>query len=383
MDLFEVYSLFDIEPVKAKGNYIWDKEGNQYLDLYGGHAVISIGHSHPRYVQALTAQLHRIAFYSNSVINPLQQSLAGRLGALSGYPDYRLFLCNTGAEAVENALKLASFATGRDRVIAFHGAFHGRSSGAVSVTDNGKIRSPFNNHHAVTMLSLEDVDAFREALSGEVAAVIIEGIQGVGGIRLPTDDFLRVLSEGCTASGALLILDEVQSGYGRTGKFFAHQYSGIRPDLITTAKGMGNGFPVGGVLIRPGISSWPGMLGTTFGGNYLACTAALSVLDVMDTEDLMNNALETGGYLLEELRKLPLIESVRGKGLMIGFDLPQSCDHLRKDLLIRHHIFTGEAKPRTIRLLPPLSLTRDQADYFLEVLAEELHAVEQSTSALS
>jgi acetylornithine/N-succinyldiaminopimelate aminotransferase len=382
MNLFNVYSIFDIEPVKARGNYIWDRQGNQYLDLYGGHAVISIGHSHPHYVKAVTQQLQQIAFYSNSVRNPVQEKLALKLGESSGYPDYQLFLCNSGAEAIENALKVASFVTGRSKVIAFSGSFHGRTSGAVAVTDNPKILSPFNRNHDVIHLPLNDTEAFRVAISEEIAAVIIEGIQGVGGIRLPSEEFLQFLETGCKATGAKLILDEVQSGYGRTGKFFAHQHASIQPDLITTAKGMGNGFPVGGVLISPDIQPWTGMLGSTFGGNYLACAAALSVLEIMEIEDLITNAQELGNYLMEELKKLPLIEDIRGKGLMIGIDLPASCATLREDLLIKHKIFTGESKPRTIRLLPPLSLTRDQADYFLEVFAEELKNMEERSIAV-
>lgn len=372
MHLFDVYPLFDIEPVKAKGSYIWDKDGNQYLDLYGGHAVISIGHSHPHYVKAITEQLNRIGFYSNSVKNPLQEELAQRLERLSGYEDYSLFLCNSGAEANENALKLASFVTGRKKVIAFNRAFHGRTSGAVAATDNPKIVSPFNAGHDIEFVPLNDGDAFTKAMSDKVAAVIIEGIQGVGGIQLPADEFLQLIQQKCKEQGALLILDEVQSGYGRSGKFFAHQYAGIQPDLITMAKGMGNGFPIGGLLISPEIKPWSGMLGTTFGGNYLACAAGLSVLEVIERERLIENALTTGEYILERLRTFPRILDIRGKGLMIGFDLPDSLKDLRKTLLFNHRVFTGESKPNTIRLLPSLTLTKTQADYFLEVLEEEL-----------
>lgn len=372
MHLFDVYPLFDIEPVKAKGSYIWDKEGNQYLDFYGGHAVISIGHSHPHYVNALTTQLHKIAFYSNSVRNPLQEKLAEKLGQLSGYPEYNLFLCNSGAEANENALKLASFANGRKKVIAFRKAFHGRTSGAVAATDNPRIVAPFNAGHDIVFLPMNDAGAFEAAMNDEVAAVIIEGIQGVGGIRLPDAAFLQLLEKKCREHGAVLILDEIQSGYGRSGKFFAHQYAGITPHLITVAKGMGNGFPIGGVLISPEIKPWSGMLGTTFGGNYLACVAALSVLEVIERESLVENAQSTGEYLMTQLQSMPKIKELRGKGLMIGMDMPEELKDLRRDLLLKHNIFTGESKPDTIRLLPSLAVTREQVDYLLEVMAEEL-----------
>ncbi|HNV30896.1 MAG TPA: aminotransferase class III-fold pyridoxal phosphate-dependent enzyme [Cyclobacteriaceae bacterium] len=372
MKLFDVYPLFPIEPVKASGSWLWDSEGKKYLDLYGGHAVISIGHNHPHFVEALKNQLDKISFYSNSVKNSLQEKLAEKLGQLSGYPNHQLFLCNSGAEANENALKLASFVTGRKKVIAFKKAFHGRTSGAVAATDNPKIVAPFNAGHDILFLPLNDVKAFTEAINKEIAAVIIEGIQGVGGIQLPDDSFLRLLSAKCKEVGALLILDEVQSGYGRSGKFFAHQYAGIEVDLITTAKGMGNGFPVGGVLIHPTIKPWSGMLGTTFGGNYLACAAALSVLEVIEQEDLMTNATTLGNYWMEQLRSFTSITEVRGKGLMIGFDLPDSLASLRKDLLFKHHIFTGEAKPNTVRLLPSLALTKNEADILLEALSVEL-----------
>ncbi len=372
MKLFDVYPLFPIEPVKASGSWLWDCEGKKYLDLYGGHAVISIGHNHPHFVEALKSQLDKISFYSNSVKNSLQEKLAEKLGQLSGYPNHQLFLCNSGAEANENALKLASFVTGRKKVIAFKKAFHGRTSGAVAATDNPKIVAPFNTGHDITFLPLNDEKAFIEAIHKDIAAVIIEGIQGVGGIQVPDDSFLRLLSTKCKQVGALLILDEVQSGNGRSGKFFAHQYSGIEADLITTAKGMGNGFPVGGVLIHPNIKPWSGMLGTTFGGNYLACAAALSVLEVIEQEDLMTNATTLGNYWIEQLRSFTSITEVRGKGLMIGFDLPDSLASLRKDLLFKHHIFTGEAKPNTVRLLPSLALTKNESDILLEALSVEL-----------
>lgn len=375
MKLFDVYSLFDITPVKAKGSYLWDSQGNQYLDLYGGHAVISIGHTHPRYVAAITAQLQQIGFYSNSVQNPLQAELAEKLGRLSGYADFSLFLCNSGAEANENALKLASFATGRKKVIAFRNAFHGRTSGAVAATDNPKIVSAFNACHEVQFVPLNDAEALQEAMNEEVAAVIVEGIQGVGGIRIAEDAFLSLLRQECDRTGALLILDEVQSGYGRTGRFFAHQQAGIKPDLITVAKGMGNGFPVGGVLIHPGVQPWAGELGTTFGGNYLACAAAIAVLDVLKEEKLIENAGRIGDYLMEKLAEMEVLENIRGRGLMIGFDVPAELKDLRKQLLYKHHIFTGAAGGRTVRLLPSLALTVRQADEFLEALAEEISAV--------
>jgi acetylornithine/N-succinyldiaminopimelate aminotransferase len=372
MKLFDVYPLFDINPVKAEGSWLWDDKGTKYLDLYGGHAVISVGHSHPYYVNALTAQLNRIGFYSNSVRNPLQEQFAEKLGEVSGYPDYQLFLCNSGAEANENALKLASFVTGNKKVLAFRKAFHGRTSGAVATTDNPKIVAPFNAGHEIFFVPMNDRNAVEDVLTNEFAAVIIEGIQGVGGIRLPDDDFLRYLEEKCKSVGVLLILDEIQSGYGRTGRFFAHQYAGIRPQLITMAKGMGNGFPIGGVLIQGDIKPWSGMLGTTFGGNYLASAAGLAVLEIIEKEKLVDNALQTGKYLLHELKKISTIADVRGRGLMIGFDLPETKAKVRQDLLFKHHIFTGEAKPNAIRLLPSLSLAKNEADIFLDALNAEL-----------
>jgi acetylornithine aminotransferase len=375
MKLFDVYPLFPIEPVKAQGSWLWDKKGERYLDLYGGHAVISIGHSHPNYVEALKNQLDKIGFYSNSIQNSLQEKLSDKLGQLSGYPDYQLFLCNSGAEANENALKLASFANGRKKIIAFKKAFHGRTSGAVAATDNPKIVAPFNAGHEIIFVPLNDEKAFAEALTKEISAVIIEGIQGVGGIQVPNDSFLQFISKKCKENGTLLILDEVQSGYGRTGKFFAHQYANIQPDLITVAKGMGNGFPVGGLLIHPDIKPWSGMLGTTFGGNYLACVASLAVLEVIEKENLMQNAFELGNYWMNELKSFPSILEVRGRGLMIGFDLPNELSNLRKELLFKHHIFTGEAKPNTVRLLPSLALKKDEADILLEALSIELKTI--------
>lgn len=372
MKLFDVYPLFKITPVKAQGSWLWDDKGEKYLDLYGGHAVISIGHSHPHYVKALHDQLGQIAFYSNSVQNPLQRKLGEKLGHLSGYPDYQLFLCNSGAEANENALKLASFVTGRKKIIAFKKAFHGRTSGAVAATDNPKIVAPFNSGHEVEFLPMNDEAAVSGALNQDVAAVIIEGIQGVGGINLPDDSFLQFLEKKCRENNSLLILDEIQCGYGRTGKFFAHQHAGIRPPLITVAKGMGNGFPVGGLLIQGDIKPWSGMLGTTFGGNYLASAASMAVLEVMEQESLLANAAAMGTYLLDELGKIAKIKNVRGRGLMIGFDLAEEKRSVRNDLLFNHHIFTGESKPNTIRLLPSLALKRDEIDIFLSALKEEL-----------
>jgi acetylornithine/N-succinyldiaminopimelate aminotransferase len=372
MKLFDVYQLFPIEPVRASGSWLWDGEGKKYLDLYGGHAVISIGHNHPHFVQALKSQLDNISFYSNSVKNTLQERLAEKLGTLSGYPNYQLFLCNSGAEANENALKLASFVTGRKKVLAFKKAFHGRTSGAVAATDNAKIVAPFNAGHDIIFLPLNDKKTFEQTISKDIAAVIIEGIQGVGGIHVPDENFLKLIHSKCKETGTLLILDEVQSGYGRTGKFFAHQHAGIEADLITIAKGMGNGFPVGGVLIHPDIRPWSGMLGTTFGGNYLACAASLAVLEVIERENLMQHAATLGSYWMQQLRTFETITEVRGKGLMIGFDLPAPLSTLRNDLLFKHHIFTGEAKPNTVRLLPSLALSQEEADLLLNALSIEL-----------
>lgn len=371
MNTFDVYSLYDIEPVKGMGSYVFDASGNRYLDLYGGHAVISIGHAHPQYVDAISRQVSRLGFYSNSVQNSLQQQLATKLGNASGYPDYSLFLCNSGAEANENAVKLASFHTGKSRVLAFRGAFHGRTSGAVSLTDNPKIISPFNSTDKVTFVALNDIGAVEaELASGEYAAVIIEGIQGVAGIRMPQDYFLRELREVTRRHGVVLILDEVQSGYGRSGRFFAHQYSGIRPDLITVAKGMGNGFPIGGVLVSPEFEPVKGMLGTTFGGNHLACAAAIAVLDVIENENLVANAAAVGDHAIARLSGLGgVVKEVRGRGLMIGIDVEGSAAELRKKLLFEHHIFTGGAGAATVRLLPALSVSEDQINQFIEVIS--------------
>ena len=372
MKLFDVYPLFNITPAKATGSWLWDEGGNKYLDLYGGHAVISIGHSHPHYIKSLTDQLSKISFYSNSVQNPLQEKLAEKLGELSGYQNYQLFLCNSGAEANENALKLASFLTGRKKVIAFKKAFHGRTSGAVAATDNPKIVAPFNAGHDIVFVSMNDVAAVEAVMDNSVAAVIIEGIQGVGGIQIPDDLFLQFLERKCKANGSMLILDEIQCGYGRTGKFFAHQHAGIHPPIITVAKGMGNGFPMGGVLIHPDIKPWSGMLGTTFGGNYLSSAAGLAVMEVLESEKLIENASSLGSYWIKALGQIPGIKAVRGRGLMIGFDLSDEKINVRTNLLFKHFIFTGEAKPNTIRLLPSLALKKEEADILLEALKEEL-----------
>jgi len=374
MNLFDVYSLYDIEPVAGKGSHVFTEDGTDYLDLYGGHAVISIGHAHPRYVEAISRQAGRLGFYSNSVVNSLQTELAEKLGKASGYDDYSLFLCNSGAEANENALKLASFATGRKKVLAFSKAFHGRTSGAVASTDNTAIQAPFNKTDNVVFVPINDIEATRKALSSdEFAAVIIEGIQGVSGIHEPTPEFMRFLVKVCKMTGTLLILDEIQSGYGRTGKFFAHQHSGIHPDIITCAKGIANGFPMGAVLISPEIEAKKGMLGTTFGGNHLACAAAIAVLDVMEEERLVENAAEVGEYLISELRKIPRVKEVRGRGLMIGMEVEGfTGSELRKKLLFGHHIFTGGAGQLTVRLLPALSLSKAEADQFLNEFKEAI-----------
>ena len=367
MTLFNVYSLYPVEPVRGKGCFVYDAAGTEYLDLYGGHAVISIGHAQPDYVKAISEQAARLGFYSNSVENSLQTALAEKLGRASGYGDYSLFLCNSGAEANENALKLASFQTGRAKVLAFSKAFHGRTSGAVAATDNPSIRSPFNGTPNVEFAPLNDLETARAKLATrEFAAVIIEGIQGVSGIHCPTDEFLRGLRAAATETGTQLVLDEIQSGYGRTGRFFAHQWAGIRPDLITMAKGMGNGFPIGGVLIAPHFEARPGLLGTTFGGSHLACAAAIAVLDVMEREKLVENAADTGEYLLGELRKADGPKEIRGRGLMFGIEIDGSGAEFRKNLLFGKHVFTGGAGASTVRLLPALCLTRELADRFLD-----------------
>ncbi len=366
MKLFDVYPLFNITPVKAEGAYVWDSEGNKYLDLYGGHAVISVGHSHPHYVQKIADQLQQIGFYSNSVVIPQQQVLADKLGQASGLEDYQLFLVNSGAEANENALKLASFVTGRKKIISFNKGFHGRTSAAVAITDNPKIVAPVNETENAVILPLNDIDQVIAHLKNEdIAAVIVEGIQGIGGIRLPEPSFLEALQEQCKTYGSLLILDEIQSGYGRSGKFFAYQYANVKPDLVTTAKGMGNGFPIGGLLIQPELKPWYGMLGTTFGGNYLACAAGIAVLEIMEQEQLVDNALKVGRYLMDKLAAYSQVKEVRGYGLMIGVEFEDPIKDIRSKLLTEEKIFTGVSGTHIIRLLPPLSLTMEQADYFL------------------
>lgn len=373
MKLFDVYSLYDIEPVRGKGNYVYTADGTPYLDFYGGHAVISIGHSHPRYVDAVSRQVSQLAFYSNSVKNTLQQRLADLLGEISGYDDYQLFLANSGAEANENAIKLASFATGRRRILAFDKAFHGRTSAAVAATDNPRIQAPVNMTDNIVFSPLNDIEAATRLLeSQEFAAVIIEGIQGVAGIRMVDDDFLRRLSEVAAATGTLLIADEIQSGYGRTGKFFAHQHAGIRPDIITSAKGIANGFPMSAVLVSPEIRPEKGMLGTTFGGNHLACAAAIAVLEIMRDENLVENAARTGERLIARLRSIPEIKEVRGRGLMIGMEIDGDASELRRKLLFGNHVFTGGAGIHTVRLLPPLTITDGEADIFIERLKKAI-----------
>jgi acetylornithine/N-succinyldiaminopimelate aminotransferase len=376
MKLFDVYPINDITIVKGKGSYVWDDKGQQYLDLYGGHAVISVGHSHPHYVKRLEEQLEKLGFYSNSVRIPLQEELASKLGKISGRDDYQLFLCNSGAEANENALKLASFHNGRKKIVAFRKAFHGRTSLAVAVSDNPALRAPVNQTDHVIFLPLNDEEALEACFKeqgNEISSVIIEGIQGVGGIHVASDGFLRQIRSLCDKYGAVFIADSVQCGYGRTGKFFSHDYSGVSADIYSMAKGMGNGFPIGGIIIAPHIKPKHFMLGTTFGGNHLACAAALAVLEIIEAEALIQNAERIGAYLIEELKKIDQLKNVRGRGLMIGFDLPEEFKELRKNLLWNHHVFTGESKPNTIRLLPSLALRKKDADEFLEALHEELN----------
>ena len=374
MEPFKVYSLFDVTPVKAKGCYLWDEKGTRYLDLYGGHAVISIGHSHPHYIAKLTEQLNKIGFYSNSVRNPLQYEMAYKLGKLSGMEDYQLFLINSGAEANENAMKLASFVTGRSEILSFSKCFHGRTSGAVAVTDIPKIIAPINRTANAILSPFNDLKAAEEKLkTKKFAAVIIEGIQGVGGIHIPEPSFLEGLGELCKKYGTFLIMDEVQSGYGRSGKFFGFQHSKVKPDLITTAKGMADGFPMGSLLIHPDIQPWSGMLGTTFGGNYLACAAAIAVLDVMKDENLIENAKIMGDFLLEKLKEFPQIKEVRGKGLMIGIEFDKPMKAIREKLLYEEHIFTGAAGPNILRLLPPLILNKEQALFFIEKFSKVIN----------
>lgn len=368
MKLFDVYPLYDIELVKAQGSRVWDKQGQEYVDLYGGHAVISIGHSHPYYVSKMTEQMSRIGFYSNSILISGQEELAEKLGRVSGYSDYTLFLTNSGAESNENALKLASFHTGRKKVIAFTKAFHGRTAGAVAVTDNPSIVAPINSTEHVTFLPFNQVEGLNEGITEEHAAVIVEGIQGVGGIQVASEEFLKALRERCDETGTQLILDSVQCGYGRSGQFFSHQFAGIHPDMMTTAKGMGNGFPMGGVLIAPHIKASYGLLGTTFGGNHLACVAGNAVLDVIEQENLIQNAAETGHYLINNLNGISGVKEVRGRGLMIGIELEEAVGPIRDALLFKEHIFCGYAGKHTLRLLPSLAMDKALADRFLTSL---------------
>ncbi|GAB2653169.1 aminotransferase class III-fold pyridoxal phosphate-dependent enzyme [Flavihumibacter cheonanensis] len=375
MKLFDVYPLNNITITRAKGARVWDEQGKSYLDMYGGHAVISIGHTHPHWVERIEEQLEMIAFYSNSVVIPQQKTLAELLGRISGKENYQLFLCNSGAEANENALKLASFHTGRRKIIAFKKAFHGRTSLAVAATDNPAIVAPVNQTDAVIFLPFNDVDALKAvftAQGNDIAAVIVEGIQGVGGINVATNDFLQTIRECCDAYGAVYIADSVQCGYGRSGKFYSHDFAGVNADIYSMAKGMGNGFPIGAISIAPHLHPKHGMLGTTFGGNQLACAAAIAVLEVIEKEGLIANAATIGDYLMQSLREIPELKNVRGRGLMIGFDMPDSHTDLRKKLLTDHFIFTGEAKPNVIRLLPSLALTREEADEFLEAVRKEI-----------
>lgn len=377
MELFNVYPVTPINIVKALGSTVWDEQGNEYLDLYGGHAVISIGHTHPHYVKSLTDQLNKIGFYSNSVLIPIQQQLAKRLGEVSGREDYTLFLCNSGAEANENALKLASFHTGRKKIIAFNKSFHGRTSLAVAATDNPNIVAPVNETDNVIFLPFNDEEALEKAFheyGEEIAAVIIEGIQGVGGIREASIAFLKLIRSLCDQYGSVFIADSVQCGYGRTGNFYSHDYAGVDADIYSMAKGMGNGFPIGGISISPKFKASFGLLGTTFGGNHLACAAAVSVLDIIKQDNLMENASKVGQYLIDELKKFDKVLEVRGRGLMIGIELPAELAHVKKDLLLKNRIFTGEAKPNVIRLLPALNITNEIADQFLTAFDERLKA---------
>ena len=367
MDLFNVYPLWNIEPVKGEGCRIWDKDGIEYLDLYGGHAVISVGHSHPVYTKRIKDQVEKLGFYSNAVQNGLQKELAKKLGDICGYPDYSLFLCNSGAEANENAFKLASFHTGRKKILAMGKAFHGRTSGAVEATDNPKIQAEFNKNNNVVFVPLNDIKATeKELATKDYAAVVIEGIQGVAGIFAPTKEYMQAIRKACDETDTVLILDEIQSGYGRSGKFFAHQHYSIEADIITVAKGIANGFPMGGVLISPKIKAVFGMLGTTFGGNHLACAAAIAVLDIIKEENLVENAANIGSYLMENLKGNKAIKELRGEGLMIGIELNEGYTDLRNRLLFERHIFTGGAGANVMRLLPPLCITKEIADKFLE-----------------
>ena len=378
MKLFDVYPLNNITITKAAGSYVWDEKGTEYLDMYGGHAVISIGHTHPYWVSAIETQLHKIAFYSNSVIIPIQSQLAEKIGIVSGKKDFQLFLCNSGAEANENALKLASFVTGRKKIISFTGSFHGRTSLAVAATDNPSIIAPVNETDNIIFLPFNDEQALTACFEKEgdtIAAVIVEGIQGVGGIRVAANSFLQSIRSLCDKHGALYVADSVQCGYGRTGQFFAHDAAGVDADIYSMAKGMGNGFPIGGILIAPHIAPKYGMLGTTFGGNHLACAAALAVVDVMEQENLLASAATNGAYLMDALSKIPQLQNVRGRGLMIGFDVPDEIKDLKKVLLQEFKVFTGEAKPNVIRLLPSLAITKEEIDIFLDRLQKAIQSL--------
>jgi acetylornithine/N-succinyldiaminopimelate aminotransferase len=379
MNLFDVYPLIDIEPVKGEGCFVFDAQGNKYLDLYGGHAVISIGHSHPYYVKKISDQLKNLGFYSNSVIISLQNELAEKLGRISGYPDYSLFLANSGAEANENALKLASFHNGKSRIISFNGAFHGRTAGTLAITDNPSISAPINKANHVTFVPLNDLAAVETELAkNDVSAVIIEGIQGVAGINMPSDEFLQGLRAICTKYDVVLILDEIQSGYGRCGMFFAHQYAGIKPDVITTAKGMGNGFPIAGVLISPKFKAKHGMLGTTFGGNHLACAAAIAVLDIIEHDRLIENAFEVGNYFIEKLKKVEGIKAIRGRGLMLGLEFDTPITEIRNLLINDEKVFTGTSTAKNVlRILPPLSIGKAEADIFAAKLQSCLNKIKK------
>lgn len=375
MKLFDVYPLNNITIKKALGSRVWDDQGNEYMDLYGGHAVISIGHTHPHWVKRIEEQMHKIAFYSNSIKIPLQEALAEKLGAISGKENYDLFLCNSGAEANENALKLASFHTGRKKIVAFKKAFHGRTSLAVAATDNPAIVAPVNETDNITFLPFNDINALQNEFAKQgnlIAAVIVEGIQGVGGINVASNEFLQAIRSCCDQHNAIYIADSVQCGYGRSGKFFSHDHAGVDADIYTMAKGMGNGFPIGGIIVSPKFNAKHGMLGTTFGGNHLACAAALAVLETIEEEKLIQNASSVGSYLMQELKNIPVISGVRGYGLMIGFDVPESHKNLKKDLLFKYRIFTGEAKPNVIRLLPSLALSMEDAEHFVKTLKQAI-----------
>lgn len=373
MQTFNVYPRYEIEPVRGEGCYVWDKANTKYLDLYGGHAVISIGHSHPKYVKAIKDQVEKLGFYSNSVQMPIQEELAGKLGKISGLEDYTLFLTNSGAESTENALKLASFHTGRKKVIVFEKAFHGRTSLAVEATDNLKIVAPINVTGNIVRLPLNDIEALEEAMDDSIAAIMVEGIQGIGGIYAPTQEFLIKARQLCDANGSVLILDEIQSGFGRSGKFFSYQHTNVKPDIVSMAKGMGNGFPIGGILISPKFEASAGLLGTTFGGNHLACAAGIAVLDTIKDENLIENARSVGAYLVDRLKEVSQIVEVRGNGLMIGIDLNEDIKSIRSKLLFDHHIFTGSSSnPKTLRILPPLSISKRDIDQFIQALKEVL-----------